>query len=69
MSGVESPTYAHDEPLPEGDGILVPATELPSVVLGSAVTFLHTPSGRTARGVVVAFEEREGETWVAVRYG
>ena len=37
-------------------------------VLGGAVSFVHRPTGRRSAGVVVAFEEREGETWVAVRY-
>jgi hypothetical protein len=68
MPGAEVPTYEHDEPLPEGDGILVPGSELPAAVLGGAVSFVHRPTGRRSAGVVVAFEEREGETWVAVRY-
>jgi hypothetical protein len=68
MSGSTVPTYEHDEPLPEGDGILVPAADLPSAVLGSAVTLVHRPTGRRSAGIVVAFDERDGETWVAVRY-
>jgi hypothetical protein len=68
MSSPAVPTYEHDEPLPEGDGILVPGAELEGAVLGGKVALHHTPTGRTTHGVVVAFDERDGETWVAVRY-
>ena len=68
MSGAPTPTYEHDDPLPEGDGVLLPESSLPEVVLGATVSLVHTPSGKTAAGVVVAFEERDGERWVAVRY-
>jgi len=60
--------YEHDDPLPDDDGVLLPADALPSVVLGAAVRFVHVPTGATRDGVVVAFDEHDGERWLAIRY-
>jgi hypothetical protein len=62
------PTYDYDDTLPEGDGVVVPASLLPGATLGGRVAFRHTPTGQTRGGDVVAFDHREGEEWVVVRY-
>lgn len=62
------PTYEHDEPLPEGDGVALPSEWLPGAELNGPVRFVDAASGATRAGVVVAFDRRDGESWVVVRY-
>jgi hypothetical protein len=61
-------TYEHEDALPEGDGVVVPAEAVPGATLGGRITFVHTPTGRTRLGDVVAFDHREGGEWVVIRY-
>ena len=68
MATSETARYEHDDPLPDDDGVLLPAEALPTVALGGAVEFVHVPTGATRHGVVVAFDEHEGERWLAIRY-
>lgn len=63
------PTFEHEEQLPEGDGVAIPQELLPAATLHGPVVFVHTPTGATRRGVVVAFERHDGDEWVVVRYG
>jgi hypothetical protein len=62
------PTYEHDEPLPEGDGVALPEEMLPGAELNGTVRFRDTTTGATRAGVVVAFERRGDESLVVVRY-
>jgi hypothetical protein len=55
-----------DDLLPGGDGVLVPAEELPGARAGDAVLYFDRTTGRERRGRIVGLIEQDGAQVFAV---
>jgi hypothetical protein len=55
-----------DDLLPGGDGVLVPASELPGARAGDVVSYSDRATGRERRGRIVGLIEQDGAQLFAV---
>jgi hypothetical protein len=65
MAGTEW-RLARDDLLPGGDGVLVPAEELPEARAGDVVLYVERDTGQERRGRIVGLIEQDGARVLAV---